>query len=157
MIQMSQACSDAWEPPKNRKVSGIWVVALAGNLASIIDVGAGDAVSGQIQRGARADQAVEVGHRTVFPEEVSAVAAGIARATYRLSFIINPTGGTGDIPRQRAEILHVVLFGPEEGMGGDIVGQVRVTNDFPPVTYDEWNSAVQTSQTAQVKRPAILP
>ena len=142
---------------ESRSVPGIWVIALASNLTSVIDVGAGDAVAGQIQRGARAGQSVEVAHHAIVPEEVSAVPAGIARATDHLSFIVNPTGGTKDISGQRAEIVHMVLFGPEESMGGGLVSQVGKTNDFPPVIDDEWNSAVVASETAQVKRASVLP
>ena len=142
---------------ESRGVPGIRIIGLASNLAAIIDVGAGDAVAGQIQRGARAYQSVEIGHHAVFPEEVSAVPAGIARAAYHLSFVVNPTGGTKGISGQRAEIPHMLFVGPEEGMGGHLVGQIRVTNDCPPVIDDEWNSAVLASQTAQVKRLAVLP
>src|SRR5271157_4469520 len=99
---------------ESRSVSGIWIKALAGNLAAIIDVGAGNTVAGQIQRGARADQSVEVAHHAIVPEEVPAVPAGVARAAYHLSFIVNPTGGTKDISGKRAEIVHMVFFGPEE-------------------------------------------
>jgi len=142
---------------ENRRVPGIWIIGPAGNLAAIIDVRAADAVVVQIQRGARADQSVEIAHHAVFPEEDSAVPTGIARAAYHLSFIANPTGGTKDISGKGAEILHMVFFGPEEGMGGDPVGQNRVTNDLTPVIDDEWDSAVGAAQIAQVKRPAVLP
>ena len=89
---------------ESKRVPGIGVIALTRNLATIIDVGARDTVAGQIQRCSRADQSVEVAHHAVVPEEVSAVPAGIARAAYDLSQIVNPTGGTVDISRQRAEL-----------------------------------------------------
>jgi hypothetical protein len=138
---------------ESRKRAGTLIEGQAHNLTVVIDVTG----INQVQGGVRRNKGVEVGHSTVLPEEGTAVSVRIIRSTDYLAFVIHPEGPARHIPRQRAEVLHTALYGPEKSVKDGVARQVGLTDNLTSVIDGERKVVCHASKAAQVNHGPVLP
>jgi hypothetical protein len=83
------------------------------------------------------------------------VAVEVCRYTNHLIFVVNGEGVTRRVSLNGAEILHSLVFSPQEGVPCGVTRQVRGTNDMPEVV-NALSNIHRASQVAEVFHLAIF-
>jgi len=129
------------------------VAAKTHDLARRIDAESVEKIQGRLA----GNEAIEVVHRPILPEECSQVLpAGIDRDAGHLSLVVDRDGSAYDVPRQRAKVGHPALL-PQECVLVHVAWQIRRSDNLIPIVDGEAGIFQFSSETAEVNRPLALP
>src|SRR5271166_748961 len=111
----------------------------------------------QVQRRVGRNEAVEIGHHSVLPEERPDVSVPIIGNAGDLASVVNAKGSAYDVPRQRAKVGQHPLL-PEECVLVIVAGQVRCANNLAALVDGEGGIVKSATQVAEINwHAAALP
>src|SRR5689334_19797543 len=104
------------------------------------------------------DERVEIDqHPTIQPDVCARIELRIERYANDVAVFVDAEGDTGEITRERSQILHPCLFAPQVGVSGSI-GPAHMTNNLTPVIDFERGvpaSARDSTEIAEIGNPAV--
>ena len=106
------------------------------------------------------DERVEIDqHPTIQSDECARIELRIERDANDVAVFVDAEGDTGEVTRERSQILDARLFAPQVGDGGSI-GPAHMTNNLTPVIDTERGvsaSARDSTEIAEIGNRAVLP
>ena len=112
------------------------------------------------QRRVCRDERVEIDqHPTIQSDVCARIELRIERDANDVAVFVDAEGDTGEVTRERSQILDARLFAPQVGVSGSI-GPAHMTNNLTPVIDFERGvsaSARDSTEIAEIGNRAVLP